>query len=55
MKFSAAKAIAGLVSDNELKPDYIIPSAFDPKVTDAVAKAVMEAAKASGALRKPRK
>lgn len=53
MKFSAAKAIAGLVSENELKPDYIIPSVFDPKVTAAVAHAVMEAAAASGALRKP--
>lgn len=53
MKFSAAKAIAALVSENDLKPEYIIPSVFDPQVSEAVAKAVMEAARTSDALRKP--
>ena len=38
MKVAAAYAIAGLVSDEELNPDYILPAAFDPRVKDAVAK-----------------
>ncbi|MBQ4232663.1 MAG: NADP-dependent malic enzyme [Lachnospiraceae bacterium] len=40
MKLAAAKAIAGLISDDELNEDYIIPEAFDPRVRDAVADAV---------------
>ena len=44
MKMAAAKAIAGLISDEELAPDYIIPKAFDKRVGPAVAKAVAEAA-----------
>ncbi len=48
MKRSAALAIAGIVSDSELKEDYIIPGAFDKRVAPAVAKAVMDCAKASG-------
>lgn len=44
MKFAAAKALAGLVSDDELSAEYIIPKAFDLRVKDAVAAAVAEAA-----------
>ncbi len=51
MKIAAAKAIAGLVSDEELTPDYIIPTPFDERVKDAVAKAVAEAARATGVAR----
>ena len=51
MKIAAAKAIAGLVSDDELNPDYIIPKPFDTRVRDAVAKAVAQAAKDSGVAR----
>ena len=47
MKIAAAKAIAGVISDDELKPDYIIPKAFDPRVKDAVAAAVAQAARAT--------
>lgn len=52
MKRAAAEAIAGLVSEEELKPEYIIPSAFDKRVVEAVACAVKEAAWRSGAVRK---
>ncbi|MBP3900617.1 MAG: NAD-dependent malic enzyme [Blautia sp.] len=51
MKMAAAKALAGLISDEELSADYIIPYAFDPKVGPAVAKAVSEAAVRSGVAR----
>lgn len=51
MKVAAAYAIAGLVSDEELNADYILPKAFDPRVKDAVAEAVKEAAKKSGVAR----
>jgi malate dehydrogenase (oxaloacetate-decarboxylating) len=51
MKRAAAYAIASLVSENELSADYIIPNAFDERVGKAVASAVKEAAKASGAAR----
>lgn len=44
MKIAAAYAIAGLVSDDELNEEYILPQAFDPRVKNAVAKAVSEAA-----------
>ncbi len=40
MKLAAAVAIAGLISDEDLNEDYIIPEAFDPRVKDAVANAV---------------
>lgn len=43
MKVAAAYAIAGIIPDDELKEDYIIPSAFHPGVADAVAKAAGEA------------
>ena len=51
MKVAAAQAIAGLVSDEELSADYILPAAFDPRVKDAVAKAVAQAARDSGVAR----
>ncbi|MDR1179151.1 MAG: NAD-dependent malic enzyme [Spirochaetales bacterium] len=51
MKIAAAYALAGLIAGNELKADYIIPAAFDPRVKDAVAKAVAEAARKSGVAR----
>lgn len=51
MKIAAARAIAGLVSDEELNADYILPAAFDNRVKDAVAKAVAEAAVKSGVAR----
>ena len=51
MKLAASIAIAGLVSDEELAPDYILPKAFDPRVGSAVAAAVAAAAKASGVAR----
>jgi len=51
MKVAAAYALAGLVSDAELSEDYILPAAFDPRVCDAVAKAVAQAACKSGVAR----
>jgi malate dehydrogenase (oxaloacetate-decarboxylating) len=51
MKLAAAYAIADLVSEDELKPDYIIPSAFDKRVGPAVAAAVAKAARDSGVAR----
>lgn len=48
MKVDAAKAIAGLVSDSELTAQYILPAAFDPRVKDAVASAVAQAARETG-------
>ncbi len=51
MKIAAAKAIAGLVTDEDLNAEYILPKAFDSRVKDAVAKATAEAARASGVAR----
>jgi len=51
MKMAAAMAIANLISDEELSADYIIPAAFDKRVGPAVAKAVAEAARATGVAR----
>lgn len=51
MKVAAAHALADLISDEELSPDYIIPAAFDPRVKDAVAAAVSKAARDSGVAR----
>ncbi len=51
MKIAAAKAIASLVSDEELSPDYIIPKAFDKRVGKTVAAAVAQAARDSGVAR----
>ena len=52
MKLAAAEALAGLVSDDEMSADYIIPKAFDKRVGPAVAAAVAEAARKTGAARK---
>ena len=51
MKIASAKALAALVSDEELCADYILPKAFDPRVKDAVAKAAAQAARESGVAR----
>ncbi|HJD18702.1 MAG TPA: NAD-dependent malic enzyme, partial [Candidatus Fournierella excrementavium] len=51
MKVAAAKAIAGLISGDELNEDYIIPGAFDDRVAPAVAAAVAAAARESGVAR----
>jgi len=51
MKIAAATALASLISDEELSADYIIPAAFDPRVKDAVAAAVKQAAYDSGVAR----
>lgn len=51
MKLAAAAALSGLVADDELSADYIIPKAFDPRVGKAVAKAVAEAAVKTGVAR----
>ena len=52
MKMAAAEALASLIQDDELSADYIIPKAFDPRVGPAVAAAVAEAARKSGAVKK---
>ena len=51
MKLAAAHALAGLVSPEELSADCIIPAPFDPRVCPAVAAAVAEAARKTGAAR----
>ncbi|MDL2257974.1 NAD-dependent malic enzyme [Eubacteriales bacterium OttesenSCG-928-K08] len=51
MKIAAAYALAGLISDDELNAEYIIPTSFDPRVGQTVAKAVAEAARKSGVAR----
>ena len=51
MKMAAAKAIAGLIPDAELTADNILPKAFDPRVPEAVAAAVAQAARESGVAR----
>ena len=51
MKIAAARAIASLVSDEELNADYILPAAFDSRLKERVAEAVAEAARKSGVAR----
>lgn len=51
MKVAAAYAIAGLVSEEELSPEYIIPNPFDKRVAESVAKAVAKAARETGVAR----
>jgi len=52
MKMAAAEALANLITDEELSPEYIIPKAFDPRVGKTVAAAVAEAARKTGVARK---
>ena len=54
MKLAAANAIAGIIGEDELHPDYIIPSVFDKRVGEAVAGHVEEAAYTSGVARRTR-
>ncbi len=51
MKLAAADALANLITDEELNPEYIIPAPFDPRVGKAVAAAVAEAARKTGVAR----
>ena len=51
MKIAAAKALAELISDDEISEEYIIPAAFDPRVKDAVSEAVKKAAYETGVAR----
>ena len=51
MKLAASEALANLIADEELSPEYIIPKTFDKRVGPAVAKAVAEAAKRTGVAR----
>jgi malate dehydrogenase (oxaloacetate-decarboxylating) len=52
MKVAAAHAIAGIITDAELHPEYIIPSVFDRRVAEAVADGVEEAAQRTGVARR---
>ena len=52
MKLTASEALAGLINDEELSADYIIPKAFDKRVDSAVSAAVADAARKTGAARK---
>lgn len=54
MKLAAAEAIAGIIGEDELHPDYIIPSVFDRRVGEAVAARVEDAAYATGVARRER-
>ena len=51
MKLAAARAIAAIVADEELREDYIIPGAFDKRVAAAVAQAVVDCARQEGVAR----
>ncbi|MGB7606106.1 MAG: malic enzyme-like NAD(P)-binding protein [Lutisporaceae bacterium] len=51
MKVAAAYAIAGIISDEEVNEDYIIPGAFDNRIVDSVSKAVAKAARETGVAR----
>jgi malate dehydrogenase (oxaloacetate-decarboxylating) len=53
MELAAARAIAGVIGDDELHADYIVPSVFNRDATEAVAAAVAEAAKLTGVARRP--
>lgn len=53
MKIAAATAIAGLLREDELQPEYVIPNPFDRRVARAVAEAVALAAVESGVARQP--
>jgi malate dehydrogenase (oxaloacetate-decarboxylating) len=51
MKLAAAEALADLISPEDLRPDYVIPSPFDPRVAPAVSEAVAAAARRDGVAR----
>ena len=51
MKLAAAHALAGLVGEDQLSADFILPKAFDPRVGPTVAAAVAQAARETGAAR----
>jgi malate dehydrogenase (oxaloacetate-decarboxylating) len=53
MKLAAARAVAGVIGDDELHADYVIPSVFNRDVSEAVAAAVAEAGTRSGVARRP--
>ena len=52
MKLAAANAIAGIITDAELHPEYIVPSVFDKRVAEAVAREVEAAAHRTGVARR---
>ena len=52
MNLAAANAIAGIIADDELHPEYIVPSVFDRRVAEAVARGVEEAAHRTGVARR---
>src|SRR5678809_47415 len=54
MKLAAANAIAGIITEGELHPEYIVPSVFDKRVAEAVAREVEAAAYATGVARRDR-
>ena len=53
MKIAAARSLAGLVADDELGPERILPDVFDPRIKDAVSAAVADAARKDGVNRLP--
>jgi malate dehydrogenase (oxaloacetate-decarboxylating) len=55
MKLAAAEAIASVVPRRELSPDYIVPSVFDRRVAEAVARAVARMALRTGVARRRRR
>ena len=52
MKMAAVYALAGVITDEELREDYIIPGAFDPRVAERIAEAVADCARKTGVARK---
>lgn len=54
MKLAAANAIAGIIADSELHPEYVVPSVFDKRVAEVVAREVENAAYATGVARRER-
>jgi malate dehydrogenase (oxaloacetate-decarboxylating) len=54
MEVAAAEAIAATIADDELGPEYVVPSVFNREVAPRVAAAVAEAAEAAGVARRPR-
>ena len=51
MKLAAAEAIASVIPDDQITPEYIIPDAFNPAVKEAVSTAIKEAARKTGVAR----